>query len=139
VESDAIVVRILNTPPRATVHRNALGYAQGNRLSGGGLVTILLDRVAETASYAHVALGRLLGRVLVHEIGHLGTLTHSRDGVMRDRWTVEQLHDDDPRLWGFSPAQSARMRAAFLTFELAARRWADPPRESGPELNGASR
>ena len=66
------------------------------------------------------AVGAAIECVIVHEIGHLGTLKHSPDGLMRDHWTVEQLRDPSEP-WTFSSPQSAQLRTAFSAFELVAR------------------
>ncbi len=118
---DEIMVRIIKTPPRGGIPRNALGYAHPEgQHKGGVLATVLVDRVKNTASAAGVAFGLLLGRVMVHEIGHLGTLTHSSSGLMCDHWTVDQLRD--PGEWAFSSRESAQMQAAFSISDVAARR-----------------
>jgi hypothetical protein len=80
------MIRIVNTPRRATVPQNALGYAHTTGPGEGGiLATVLMDRVIEISKVARVALGWLLGRVIVHEIGHLGTLQHGPAGLMGDQ------------------------------------------------------
>jgi hypothetical protein len=121
VTSDEIIVRIIKTPRRATLPPNALGYARANGLGHGGLTTLLLDRVEKIARRAGVRLGQLLGRVLVHEIGHLGTLTHAPQGLMRNEWAIEELRDESQERWTFSAPEAAQLRAAFAA-NLAATR-----------------
>ena len=49
---------------------------------------------------ADTFLGRALGRVLAHEIGHylLGTREHTAHGLMRPQFTPQDLLEDSPRL-----------------------------------------
>jgi hypothetical protein len=51
------------------------------------------------SALADTFLGRALGRVVAHEIGHylLGTREHTPHGLMRARYTPQDLLEDSPR------------------------------------------
>jgi hypothetical protein len=70
----------------------------------GALATVFFDRVKVVADRAGVELPSLLGRTIAHEIGHLllGTMGHSRGGLMREIWTDDELVRDNPESWRFS-------------------------------------
>jgi hypothetical protein len=87
----------------------------------GSLATVYVDRVADLAAAAEVALPTLLGRAIAHEIGHLllGTAAHARAGVMRAVWSPEAIRGSGAAEWRFTPRdaaalrESARRRAAY--------------------------
>jgi hypothetical protein len=57
-------------------------------------------------------LGRALGRVLAHEIGHLllGTSQHQRRGLMRSTFSAGDLVDPHPRTYDLSSDEVERLR-----------------------------
>jgi hypothetical protein len=77
-----------------TLPRTTLGFTpmskQGERVS---LSEVFYDQVKEQTEIVHGSLGRFLGDVMAHEIGHLllRTSLHSSVGIMRAQWTVEDL------------------------------------------------
>ncbi len=83
----------------------------------GTLATIYEDRVESLATEAHVDSGRLLGRAIAHEIGHLllGTASHARAGadasVLADRRTAARLA---ARLGVVRVPEGSRMRWRLL-------------------------
>jgi hypothetical protein len=78
----------------------------------GTLATIYIDRVESMAGEAHVDNGRLLGRAIAHEIGHLllGTAGHANMGLMRARWLTGELQREWPIDWMLSAPEGSRMR-----------------------------
>jgi hypothetical protein len=66
----------------------------------------------------------LLGRAMVHEVGHLllGTSRHAAHGLMRAVWSREDLRDGGERQWFFTRADAARMRAALHRRSLSGSR-----------------
>jgi hypothetical protein len=78
----------------------------------GTLATIYLDRIDSLAGEAKVDSGRLLGRAIAHEVGHLllGTHDHAHAGLMRARWLTPELQRDWPLDWKLSDPEGARMR-----------------------------
>lgn len=57
-------------------------------------------------------LGRALGRILAHEIGHLllGTSRHQRRGLMRATFSAGDLVDPQPRTYDLSSEEVERLR-----------------------------
>ena len=87
----------------------------------GVLATVYADRVVSLADRARVDPGRLLGRVIAHELGHLllSGPTHGPGGLMRPRWSVSEMRDERPLDWRWSsreivaiaePSKAARYR-----------------------------
>jgi hypothetical protein len=84
-----------------------LGFAVVDSSAGAGvLATIFMDRIRSVAQRTSVAIDRLLGRAIAHEVGHLllATNTHSGSGLMREIWTDAELAVDRGADWLFAPA-----------------------------------
>lgn len=62
-------------------------------------------------------LGRILGHVMAHEIGHLllGTNSHSTVGIMRPQWQKEELRQIGMGTLLFTPEQARKMNARLST------------------------
>ena len=91
----------------------ALGESMLDRERRSGvLMTLDLRFVRTIAAQAEADLPVLLGRAIAHEIGHLllGSGEHPREGLMRARWSQEELRGFRPSNWGFSSAEAAQMR-----------------------------
>ena len=75
--------------------------------------SILLDRIKEEVERTHGSLIGILGGAMAHELGHLLLRTggHSAEGVMRARWTPEDLRRAACGLLLFTPQQAELMRA----------------------------
>lgn len=117
-----VVVRFVSAPPSAPLESLGFSYA-ADGAGIGRLASVYPDRVARHAAWAAMSLPALLGRVIAHEVGHLllGT-RHSRDGLMRARWSIpDLLSQRSRRAWGFSLEEAAAMRRALRELGAAAR------------------
>lgn len=59
--------------------------------------------------------GRLLGRIIAHELGHvlLTTMMHSKTGLMRPVFGLKDVLSDDERLNDLTPGESNRLAMRF--------------------------
>ena len=108
---DELIVRIVKAGERGS--RELLGSSMVDvEGQAGTLATIYLDRVESLAGQSNVDSGRLLGRAIAHEVGHLllGTHDHAHEGLMRARWLTLELQRDWPLDWKLSAPEGARMR-----------------------------
>lgn len=106
-----------------TAARETLGYSLVDPKSkAGALATIYLDRVMWLADAAGADHALLLGRAIVHEIGHLllGTTEHTGAGVMRAIWSRDAVRGNRAGEWQFAVADARRMRAAVSARSAAA-------------------
>jgi len=83
----------------------------------GVLMTIDLLPVRTIAQQTAASLFTLLGRAIAHEIGHLllGTSEHPRTGLMRARWSHDELRGARPASWEFSAREAADMRRGLAS------------------------
>lgn len=93
-----------------------LGFAAVAPATGAGvLATIYYDRVQRVAARSGVDAGRLLGRAIAHEFGHLLLRApHSPSGLMRAVWMDTGVSDDRPADWLFSPRDRRLLEAAAV-------------------------
>jgi hypothetical protein len=108
---DEVIVRIVKATERRSC--DVLGDSMVDvHGQAGTLATIYMDRVESLAGEARVDSGRLLGRAISHEIGHLllGTAGHATRGLMRARWLTGELQRDWPLDWILSVPEGSRMR-----------------------------
>jgi len=104
-----LIVRIMpvsaSAPPGLLLRnqsRAPLGFAVVDPVVGAGAIAMVyLDRILLMAQRTSVDPGRLLGRAIAHEIGHLliGTTKHSAAGLMREVWTDQELMRNRPEDW----------------------------------------
>jgi len=101
-----------------------LDYSAVDRLLGS-LTADLRGRIIGRQQLAPSDVGRALGRVLAHEIGHvlLGGSRHPRQGLMRASFVPSELVDYRRRAYNLSGAEVARLA------ERAARRARQTPDE----------
>jgi hypothetical protein len=73
---------------------------------------VFYDQVESMANGATAAAPALLGRAIAHEIGHLllGANTHSPSGIMRARWSAQQLRLNAGPGMLFTQQQARQMR-----------------------------
>src|SRR5439155_9221543 len=95
-----VIVRITHATSRTGA--NSLGDSMIDlQHETGTFATIYGDRVASMAALAGFDAGKLLGRAMAHELGHLllGTAAHSPRGLMRAYWRVQDLQRDVSKDW----------------------------------------
>ena len=82
----------------------------------GALATVYVTRVAWLANEASSDMRALLGRTMAHEIGHLllGSNHHGRRGLMRARWSREELQRNRAEDWRFSDDDRRGIEEASL-------------------------
>jgi hypothetical protein len=110
-----VVVRIARASSQSAA--GALGSSViDSSQRGGSLVTVFADRLEATMARTHVDLGTLVGRVIAHEIGHLlmSTPRHSARGLMRARWTDDELERNITGDWIFTADDRRRIVRGFL-------------------------
>lgn len=113
-----LIVRIMpvsaSAPPGLLLRnqsRAPLGFAVVDPVVGSGAIAMVyLDRILPLAKRTGVDAGRLLGRAIAHEIGHLliGTTKHSGVYLMREVWTDQELVRNTPEDWVFAPSDRLR-------------------------------
>lgn len=79
---------------------------------GGVLATVYVDEVQDLAKVAGIDPAVLLGRATAHEIGHLlmRSSAHARYGLMRDTWTEQEVHRNQPLDWMFTAGDVVAMQ-----------------------------
>jgi len=105
-----LAVRINSEMP-SKLAKTSLGVA----LSDGGIyATIYYPRVDEYAKEGIATHSQILGHAIAHEMGHLllGPKPHARFGIMRGKWTAEDLQSMTMGTLLFIPHQSALIRQA---------------------------
>ena len=88
---------------------------------GGVLMTVDLCATRAAAAGSATALPTLTGRAIAHEIGHLllASNSHGRTGLMRARWSRDELRGYRPAQWDFSPREANQMRQNLLRRQMA--------------------
>ena len=101
------------------------------------LATAFGDRIEAMATRTQSDPGRLLGRVIAHEIGHLlvGTSAHSPIGLMRDSWSDDEVQNNRPIDWMLTRTDAKRIRLGLLE---RSRRSGQPARDT-PRIGHRSR
>ncbi|HLZ40243.1 MAG TPA: hypothetical protein VKQ11_04740 [Candidatus Sulfotelmatobacter sp.] len=91
----------------------AFGVAWLAADGSGRYADVFWTRAQELHTNSNVELGRILGSVMAHEMGHLllGANSHSVDGLMQARWGADVLERIALGTLFFSPEQGKRMRA----------------------------
>ncbi len=90
--------------------------AEGGKREFGGDAWVFYDKVKEAFGQTRIGLPQLLGNVMAHELGHLllGADSHSRRGLMRARWSREELLAADLGGLSFSNAECDRIRSSIV-------------------------
>ena len=110
-----IIVRVVRGP-RFSGSNAPLGDSLIERTGGGGVfATVYADRVLSAGSRTGVDPAILLGRAIAHEVGHLLIGSgHSTRGLMRAKWSDDELRRNRDRDWLFTNSQAQSMKARRL-------------------------
>jgi hypothetical protein len=106
-----LALRIL---PRAMAEsepssNDTLGYAlPGSAGAPGRIANVFYHRVEELARKAQGLEYQILGNIMAHEIGHLllGSTGHSPTGIMKAKWSREELQPSSVGSLVFTPQQA---------------------------------
>jgi hypothetical protein len=113
-DAGELIVRLLRAADASTgIDRRVLGDAFVDIAHANGvLATIYVDHVAQLAEASASDMAMLLGRAIAHELGHLllATNTHSTRGLMRAKWTRDDLRRERPVDWRFTEEDAQAMR-----------------------------
>jgi hypothetical protein len=118
-----LVVRIVphlasDQAPTASRRRTsgyvAMGYSLVN-VPTPSFASVNVAVVKAVADEAGADVRVVLGRAVAHELGHLllNTNGHGDQGLMRARWSRQELSRDESRDWRFSDREVAAMRVAI--------------------------
>jgi hypothetical protein len=79
----------------------------------GGAANVFYESVKDLASDSGAFIGEALGDAMAHELGHLllGS-EHSSGGIMKARWTIQELRIASQGGLPFSPAQVVLLQSA---------------------------
>ena len=100
-----------------------LGVAVINPVTlSGEMATIFQEQVRAVARRSGVDDGKLLGRAVAHEVGHLllRAREHSATGIMRGAWSLDELTADRAEDWRFTPTDRDRIQRAQTSSGQAA-------------------
>ena len=112
IEAGELIVRLVRSPATRPQDQ-ALGDAFVEATTGTGvLATIYVDRVERLAKLSDTDMATLLGRAIAHEIGHLllASSSHSSTGLMRAKWSRDELRRERLVDWAFTRKDAAAMR-----------------------------
>jgi len=129
-------VRIVDRswPQRTVVHFEGTGLALpcARNLTGCYLY-IFYEPIAQWAEDEDISASAILGHAIAHEVGHLllGSNSHSRTGIMRERWSQVDLTAMAHNPLRFSPDQCRRIQATLRT-QLSAGRKEPRTRQENP-------
>jgi hypothetical protein len=96
-----------------------LGFAAANE-DGGELATVFYDRIESLGKGGDLA--SLLGLAAAHELGHLllGSKAHTDEGIMRPRWTRNDLHRRPQKGFLFTSAQAETIHGRMSRYQATA-------------------
>ena len=109
-----LMIRLSASTPES--EPGSLGFSYVDTRKGAGtLATVFTDRVHALAVASRVKESDLLGRAIVHEIGHLllGTHDHTKAGLMRGTWTSIELTKNSAFDWQLTRDDGAGIRKAL--------------------------
>ena len=110
------IVRAQKPVPALARAGLALGDAHVDSTARSGvLATIYADRVEMLAAASGIDVATLLGRAIAHEMGHLllASNVHSTHGLMRARWSRDDLRRGRGADWLFTPKEIAALKARY--------------------------
>lgn len=87
--------------------RTSPGVAMGRAAVKDGVSWVFANRVISLAAAKNMDERIMLGRAIVHELGHLLGLEHARDGVMRAEIYTEAMEAK----FAFTPAEARSIRS----------------------------
>ena len=102
---------------RTGTAENVMGVAPGTLEARGRLAYVFYERIEDLAQVYWQDTARILGHVMAHEMGHLllPYNAHSKSGIMRANWDLQQLHLAVDGLVQFSPEQAELIRSNPLS------------------------
>jgi hypothetical protein len=115
----SITVRITSNTPR-TFHPGALAYAEPCADQFKGVqIRVFFDQIESSGTSKLVPY--LLAHVLVHEITHVlqGIEHHSEEGVMKARWTADDIYQMLDRPLPFDPFDVKLIRRGLANRDRA--------------------
>ena len=103
MHSTIVVTYSWQTPHSLLPH--AMAVTDLSAIQGGACVTIFMDRLKPMLDGNPTKCGYLLGHVLAHEIAHVlqGMEHHSESGVLKARWSQEEILSMPARPLHFTP------------------------------------
>lgn len=115
-----LVLRITSHVSSATSDA-AFGVAWLDADGSGRYADVFWTRAQELRTNSNADLGRILGSVMAHEMGHLllGVNSHSTSGLMQARWSGSALHRIVMGTLLFLPDEGERMRAHLWSANVA--------------------
>ena len=111
--SGELVVRLVRSNEAPRLAPLVLGEAFIDAgAKAGVLATIYMQRVEQMAAFSDTDVSRLLGRAIAHEVGHLllASNTHTSRGLMRARWSQDELRRNDAADWILTRDDAAAIR-----------------------------
>ena len=114
-----LVVRLVRSRETPRLAPLVLGEAFIDAGSKAGvLATIYVQRVEQMAALSNTDVARLLGRAIAHEVGHLllASNTHTSRGLMRARWSPDELRRNDSADWLLTEKDAAAIRQRLMMF-----------------------
>jgi hypothetical protein len=115
LEVSEVIIRIVNAGSKQGDDR--LGYSSVDVQNHADcLATVFADRIEAMAGRTQSDPGTLLGHVMAHEIGHLlmGTSRHSPMGLMRERWSDNEVRRRNPIDWQLTRSDARTVRGGLL-------------------------
>jgi len=111
--ASVIQVNLLPADPEDTLHPPFRATTVGMAAPGSRFARVLVQRIRVLAVQERIDVGRVLGYVMAHEIGHLllPPNSHSRDGLMSALLDLTQVRRGS--LW-FDEDQAARIRGTLV-------------------------
>ena len=98
---------------RASMPETSLGFTSLTKEGRASVATVFYDSVKEVAEPTVPALTAILAYAMAHELGHLllPNSGHSSGGIMRARWTPEDLRNAVYGKLFFTSGQGESMRS----------------------------
>jgi hypothetical protein len=116
LEPTEVIIRVVNAAS-TTQADDRLGYSSVDvQHHYDCLATVFADRIEAMAGRTQSDQATLLGHVMAHEIGHLlmGTSTHSPIGLMRKRFSDDELRRRSQIDWQLTRSDAKNVRVGLL-------------------------